>query len=85
MSARHVVFVLRSVIVAAQAAALAAKARSQIAQENQQEQHTETVAKGTPIFEAVKNESPQDPEKNGVMSVLAAVKELQIMSLIPAA
>ncbi|MBR4195468.1 MAG: hypothetical protein IKQ95_02000 [Synergistaceae bacterium] len=72
--------------VAAKAAALAAKARSQIAQENQQEQHTETVAKGTPIFEAVKNESQQqDPEKNGVMSVLAAVKELQIMSLIPAA
>ena len=71
--------------VAAKAAALAAKARSEIAQENSSE-HTETVAKGTPIFEAVKsNDSQQSPEKNGVMSILASVKELQIMNLIPAA
>ena len=71
--------------VAAKAAALAAKARSEISQENSAE-HKETVAKGTPIFEAVKNnDSPQDPEKNGVMSILATVKELQIMNMIPAA
>ena len=71
--------------VAAKAAALASKARSEIAQENESE-HTETVAKGTPIFEAVNgNGKQQDPEKNGVMSVLASVKELQLMSLIPAA
>lgn len=72
--------------VAAKAAALAAKARSEISQKNSSE-HTETVAKGTPIFEAVKNENSQqqDPEKNGVMSILATVKELQIMNMIPAA
>ena len=73
--------------VAAKAAALAAKARSEISQSDESEQHTETVAKGTPIFEAVKNDSAQnqDPEKNGVMSILASVKELQIMNMIPAA
>ena len=73
--------------VAAKAAALAAKARSEISQQTSSE-HTETVAKGTPIFEAVKNENAQnqqDPEKNGVMSILASVKELQIMNMIPAA
>ena len=71
--------------VAAKAAALAAKARSEISQGSEAE-HTETVAKGTPIFEAVKgDDKQQDPEKNGVMSVLASVKELQLMSLIPAA
>ena len=66
---------------------VAAKARSEISQQTSSE-HTETVAKGTPIFEAVKNENAQnqqDPEKNGVMSILASVKELQIMNMIPAA
>ena len=72
--------------VAAKAAALAAKARSEISKDSEQEQHTETVARGTPIFEAVKREDEnKDPEKNGVMSILASVKELQIMNLIPAA
>ncbi len=73
--------------VAAKAAALAAKARSEISQQTSSE-HKETVAKGTPIFEAAKNQSAQnqqDPEKNGVMSILASVKELQIMNMIPAA
>lgn len=71
--------------VAAKAAALAAKARSEISQKTSSE-HTETVAKGTPIFESAKSENvQQDPQKNGVMSVLAAVKELQIMNMIPAA
>lgn len=72
--------------VAAKAAAIAAKARSEISQPGENEQHTETVAKGTPIFEAVKSDNvQQDPEKNGVMSILATVKELQIMNMIPAA
>ncbi|MBQ4431853.1 MAG: hypothetical protein II877_10145 [Synergistaceae bacterium] len=72
--------------VAAKAAALAAAARREISQENEQEQHTETVARGTPVFQSAKEaESQQDPEKNGVMSILATVKELQIMSMIPAA
>ena len=71
--------------VAAKAASLAAKARNEITRENSAE-HTETVAKGTPIFEGVKGDDKhQDAEKNGVMSLLASVKELQIMSLIPAA
>ena len=71
--------------VAAKAAALAMQARNEISQESESE-HTETVARGTPIIEAVKREDEQqDPEKNGVMSILATVKELQIMSLIPAA
>ena len=48
--------------------------------------HTETVAKGTPIFEAVKkNSETQNAEKNGVKSLLASVKELEVQSLIPAA
>ena len=66
-------------------AALAAKARSEISEDSGQS-HTETVARGTPIFEAVKNDDGKnDPEKNGVMSILATVKEFQIMNLIPAA
>ena len=74
--------------VAAKAAAIAAKARSEISQDNDdsEAQHTEIVARGTPVIEAAKREDEQQtPEKNGVMSVLASVKELQIMSLIPAA
>ena len=73
--------------VAAKAAALAAQARNEISQEREESsEHTEIVARGTPIIEAVKREDEQqDPEKNGVMSILATVKELQIMSLIPAA
>lgn len=71
--------------VAAKAAALASRARSEISQPDEDE-HTETVARGTPIFQSAKdNDTQQDPEKNGVMSVLASVKELQMMSLIPAA
>ncbi len=73
--------------VAAKAAAIAAKARSEITREKTDtEELTATVAKGTPIFEAVnQEEEQQDPSKDGVLSVLAAVKELQIQSLIPAA
>ena len=74
--------------VAAKASAMAAKARTQIANEDEDSdgQHPSTVAKGTPIFEAVNPEDEQqDPAKNGVASVLAAVKEYEIQGLIPAA
>ena len=78
--------------VAAKAAAIAAKARSEINREDESESESEsselkaTVAKGTPIIESVSREDEElDPNKNGVLSVLAAVKELQIQNLIPAA
>ena len=78
--------------VAAKAAAIASKARSEILHEDESETETSdsgltaTVASGTPIIEAVSREDEElDPNKNGVMSVLAAVKELQLQNLIPAA
>ena len=76
--------------VAAKAAAIAAKARSEVSREDESENETSelkaTVAKGTPVIEPVSREDEeQDPNKNGVMSVLAAVKELQLQNLIPAA
>lgn len=78
--------------VAAKAAAMAAKAQSEIIREDISESEKEsselkaTVAKGTPIIESVSREDEDlDPNKNGVLSVLAAVKELQIQNLIPAA
>ena len=76
--------------VAAKAAATAAKAQSEIIREDESESEsselTATVAKGTPIIESVSREDEElDPNKNGVLSVLAAVKELQIQNLIPAA
>ena len=72
--------------VAAKAAAIAAKARAEIAKEASQDEHTSTVAKGTPIFEAVNNSDDDNaPEKNGVASVLAAVKEYELQGLMPAA
>lgn len=74
--------------VAVKAAALATKARGEITRGHAEEraEHSETVASGTPIIEAVKREDEQlDAEKNGVMSVLASVKELQLQNLLPAA
>ena len=72
--------------VAAKAASIAAKARAEITQESSQsEELVATVAKGTPVFEAVNQQDQQDPNKDGVLSLLASVKELQIQSLIPAA
>ena len=73
--------------VAAKAATLAAKARSQISSEDDSEEsHPSKVAEGTPIFGAVNQEDEQqDPAKNGVASVLAAVKEYEIQGLMPAA
>ena len=72
--------------VAAKAAAIAAKARAQLSHEDDEDEHTATVAKGTPVFEQTKQEEEQnDPNKNGVASVLAAVKEYEIQGLMPAA
>ena len=75
--------------VAAKAAAIASRARSEIAREKSAENNDErktTVAKGTPIINSVSREDEQlDPDKNGVASVLAAVKELQLQNIIPAA
>ena len=74
--------------VAAKASAIASRARSQIARENvSEDDHTSTVAKGTPIFESVNQneDEQQDPAKNGVASVLAAVKEYELQGLMPAA
>ena len=39
----------------------------------------------TADVQAPAEDEGQNPEKNGVMSVLASVKELQIQNLIPAA
>ena len=74
--------------VAAKAAAIAAKARGEISRgdDDEQSQHKETVARGTPVFQSAEDSSnQQDPEKNGVQSLLATVKELQMMNMIPAA
>ena len=74
--------------VAAKAAAIAAKARGEISRgdNDEQSQHKETVARGTPVFQSAEDSSnQQDPEKNGVQSLLATVKELQMMNMIPAA
>ena len=71
--------------VAAKAAAMASKARAQLSREDEDD-HTATVAKGTPIFEQPKQDDEQsDPNKNGVASVLAAVKEYELQGLMPAA
>ncbi len=71
--------------VAAKAAAIASKARQEIARENAEEFKTE-VAHGTPIIEPVSREDEQyDANKDGVQSVIAAVREMEIQSLMPAA
>ena len=75
--------------VAAKATAIAAKARAQTARKDEDSddgEHSSIVAKGTPIFEAAAHEDDQqDPAKNGVASILAAVKEYEIQGLMPAA
>ncbi|MBQ7196425.1 MAG: hypothetical protein IJS40_03355, partial [Synergistaceae bacterium] len=71
--------------VAAKAAAIASKARQEIARENAEEFKAE-VAHGTPIIEPVSREDEQyDANKDGVQSVIAAVREMEIQSLMPAA
>ena len=72
--------------VAAKAAALASRARTEIARDDDDDSHTTEVARGTPIIENISREDENlDPEKNGVLSVLATVKELQLQNLLPAA
>ena len=72
--------------VAAKAAAIASKARQQIIQEDSQETHETEVARGTPIITPVSREDEQyDTDKDGVQSLLASVKELEIQNLMPAA
>ena len=72
--------------VAAKAAAIASKARQQIIQENSQETHETEIARGTPIITPVSREDEQyDSDKDGVQSLLASIKELEIQNLMPAA
>ncbi len=73
--------------VAAKASAIASKARAEITRENSETHElTATVAQGTPIIEPVSREDEQqDPSKDGVLSLLATVKELQLQNLMPAA
>lgn len=69
--------------VAAKASAIANKTRAQLSRED--DEHTATVAKGTPIFEHSGSDDESDPAKNGVASTLAAVKEYELQGLMPAA
>mgnify|MGYP002626232176 CR=1 FL=1 len=73
--------------VAAKAASIAAKARSEILNRSSDDnEHITEVAKGTPVFGAVnQDDEQQNPNKNGVLSVLATVRQIQIQSLVPAA
>ena len=70
--------------VAAQAAAMAAQARQEIATERTEDRDGEsgkiaTVAKGTPVLSAWEDErDEEDPSKNGVASILAAIRESRI-------
>ena len=79
--------------VAAKAAAMASKARREIAKENSENNSPKTtVLKGTPIF-SNNSENSQDYQNsqednnnlNGVSSVLASLKEFQLQNLLPAA
>ena len=76
--------------VAAKAAAMASKARREIAKENSENNSPKTtVLKGTPIF-SNNSENSQDSQEdnnnlNGVSSVLASLKEFQLQNLLPAA
>ena len=75
-------------MVASKAAAIASKARQEIALEkaSESEELKTEVAKGTPIINPVSREEEQyDVNKDGVQSLLASVKEFEIQNLIPAA
>ena len=70
--------------VAAKAAALASKARTEIINSNS-ESVTE-VARGTPIIDSISREDEiYDFSKDGANSVLASVKEFELQNLMPAA
>lgn len=70
--------------VAAKAAALASKARTEIINSNS-ESVTE-VARGTPIIDSISREDEiYDFSKDGANSVLASVREFELQNLMPAA
>ncbi|MBQ9419234.1 MAG: hypothetical protein IJU31_02535, partial [Synergistaceae bacterium] len=73
--------------VAAKAAAMASKARQEIIREKTETTELKAeVAKGTPIIDPVSREDEQyDVSKDGVQSVKASVKEMEVQSLMPAA
>ena len=73
--------------VAAKAAALASKARQEIIHEKTETEEIKAeVARGTPIIDPVSREDEQyDVAKDGVQSVRASMKELEVQSLMPAA
>lgn len=72
--------------VAAKAAAIAAKARSEVTSDTSEQRVSTVVAHGTPIIETISRDNEhQDPGKTGVLSVLASLKELQLQNLVMAA
>ncbi|MBR1601948.1 MAG: hypothetical protein IJ667_00730 [Synergistaceae bacterium] len=78
--------------VAARAAAMAAEARQQISRENANNSNNKDgrsteIAHGTPILNNTANNSDDKdaPVKNGVASIMASIRELQVQSLVPAA
>ncbi|MBQ8692272.1 MAG: hypothetical protein IJ520_03915 [Synergistaceae bacterium] len=78
--------------VAARAAAMAAEARQQISRENANNSNNKDgrsteIARGTPILNNTANNSDDKdaPVKNGVASIMASIRELQVQSLVPAA
>lgn len=79
--------------VAAKAAAIAAQARQEQAaslNQNSSSGSSQTeVARGTPVFNINNinnaNNDKNAPVKNGVASVMASIRELQVQALLPAA
>ena len=78
--------------VAARAASMAAEARQQISRENANNSNNKDgrsteIARGTPILNNTANNSDDKdaPVKNGVASIMASIRELQVQSLVPAA
>ena len=75
--------------VAAKAAAMAAQARQQISQQNinnNKDGRSTEIARGTPILNNTANNSDDKnaPVKNGVASIMASIRELQVQSLVAA-
>lgn len=73
--------------VAAKAAAIASKAKQEIIHEKTETHEIKSeVARGTPIIEPVSREDEYyDAAKDGVQSLKASIKEMEIQSLMPAA
>ena len=77
--------------VAARAASMAAEARQQISRENANNSNNKDgrsteIARGTPILNNTANNSDDKdaPVKNGVASIMASIRELQVQSLVAA-